>query len=284
MNKFKNQLEINNFKEVATLKGDFKLQQGNTDKNKQPSVYVWVARKEDLHYPVYIGKAGSGAINRFQQHLQGFKGPLKNGSVSGEKKKKVIEYLFAQGYTLIIFERISANTNPVILEALGLDVNLRSGISFNSTEEEIFIEAFKDFGFNKNLIMNDFVDVENVKSCLKSTELKRNDKEEIDPLRLLDLIINSSDLKFTKVNWNDQNRYKAELHEFQIHIRQLTSGVGIELRGPLDAIKAIKAVEGGSDREDSVFYPWSMDFAKSLNVSLYRINELKSIVEDYKER
>lgn len=271
---------------MGELDNNLNIDETSDEANKQPSVYVWVAEKDKSLYPVYVGKAGKGALKRYGEHVQGFKGPQNNGSVSGEKKKKVIEFLFNEGYSLSIFERVSVSTNPEILEMLKINVKLRNEISksFNSTEEEIFIEAFRSYGFNKKLIMNSFIDVENVKSWIKTTDDEKIEIKEIDPLKLLDSIINSSDLKFTKVNWNDQNRYKAEIYDFQIHIRQLSSGVGIELRGPLDSIKAIKAVEEGSDREDSVFYPWQHDFAKSLSVSLYRINQLKRIVENFKNR
>ena len=162
-------LQDNQFRILGEITRELELipTSGNENSTKS-SVYTWVAEKGSMVYAIYLGKAGRVALKRFKEHVQGFQGPSNNGSISGEKKKEILLFLIELGYTIKVYERISAVITDEMLQTLGLKVNVPNEISMNASEEEILINAFGDFGFNDYLILNNRVDIDYTKSIIKA--------------------------------------------------------------------------------------------------------------------
>lgn len=288
MNEVKELLNKNNFQKVGEIKNDLSFKPTNDSINKEPSVYVWLAVKKENLIPIYVGKAGKGAIKRFKEHKRGFLGPKKNGSKSGENKSILLKRLFNLNYSVLIFERVSEKTSNEILKAINITnpKSIAVKTSLNSSEEEVFIKLFSRFGFNEDLILNNKIDVDKTKKIIGShkTQIKNTSYTMINKLEDLNKL--NTGLEFN--NFKEHDNFKsasAKLDKFHIVAYGKKSGLNFELRGiNKSEKKELKAQfkklnKSSLLREDSVYYPWKRDFCKTMNECNIRISLLKEIAE-----
>ena len=187
MNELCKTLEDYGFERVGAIEsdstGNFKSMTQLTDWKKSviknteeiPSVYVWVLELEvegekTPKTAFYVGKAGNGFFpKRFDGHRGGSK-PAPGGSVSGRNRWDLLKLIIGpkkdSNYTIGVYERKSKEVDASVLKALGLDslvtaefIKKIEGIRMNSSEEEIFIEYFKQFGINGELVGNNINDL-----------------------------------------------------------------------------------------------------------------------------
>lgn len=162
-----------NFKSMSNLSEyNRDPEHNNIRKNETPSVYVWAL--EEKKTPItafYVGKAGKGFFpERFNGHRNGsMQG--KGGSISGRNRWKLLKLIIGpeaehSNYTIGVYERMSNQVDKSVLQALGLGslataefIKEMKGIRMNSSEEEIFIEYFKQFGINGELVGNNINDL-----------------------------------------------------------------------------------------------------------------------------
>ena len=186
MNKLSKNLKNYRFERVGAIEsdkdGNFKsmsnlseynrdIEHNNIRQNETPSVYVWAL--EEKKTPItafYVGKAGSGFFpERFDGHRGGSK-PAPGGSISGRNRWDLLKLIIGpkkdSNYTIGVYERKSKEVDASVLKALGLDslvtaefIKEMKGIRMNSSEEEIFIEYFKQFGINGELVGNNINDL-----------------------------------------------------------------------------------------------------------------------------
>ena len=136
------------------------------EKSKKYCVYIWIARKKDQIIPLYIGKARNGVIERMGQHMGGFRED-KNGSVSGRRKRKILEKLLKSNWRVEVHSKESQST--VRLETLSKELfefdtqqfrNIKFPcVSLYSIEEELLIRFFQ-VNFPDAILMNGLKDSE----------------------------------------------------------------------------------------------------------------------------
>jgi hypothetical protein len=180
MNDLNCKLSTYDFKRVGAIesdeRGNFKSMTQLTDwkksaiiKKNERSVYVWALELEveGEKTPItafYVGKAGEGFFpKRFDGHRGGSK-PAPGGSISGRNRWELLKLIIGpkdSNYTIGVYERKSHEVDESVLKALGLGslftdefIKEMKGIRMNSSEEEIFIEYFKQFGINGELVGN----------------------------------------------------------------------------------------------------------------------------------
>ena len=186
MNGLSSKLRTYGFERVGAIEsdstGNFKSMTQLTDWKKSviknteeiPSVYVWaleleVEGEKTPKTAFYVGKAGKGFFpKRFDGHRNGSM-PGKGGSPSGRNRWKLLKLIIGpkdSNYTIGVYERKSKEVDASVLKALGLDslvtaefIKEMKGIRMNSSEEEIFIEYFKQFGINGELVGNNINDL-----------------------------------------------------------------------------------------------------------------------------
>ena len=189
MNKLSKNLKNYRFERVGAIEsdkdGNFKsmsnlseynrdIEHNNIRQNETPSVYVWaleleVEGEKTPKTAFYVGKAGKGFFpERFKGHRNGSM-PGKGGSPSGRNRWKLLKLIIGpkdSNYTIGVYERKSKEVDASVLKALGLGslvtaefIKKIEGIRMNSSEEEIFIEYFKQFGINGELVGNNINDL-----------------------------------------------------------------------------------------------------------------------------
>ena len=135
------------------------------EKNKNYCVYIWIARKKDQIVPLYFGKARNGVIERMSQHVGGFRED-KNGSVSGRRKRKIIEKLLESNWEVEVYSRDSRFLDSLEIGSKELfDFNTQKNenikyhiVSLYSFEEELLIRFFEE-NFQKITLMNGIKDI-----------------------------------------------------------------------------------------------------------------------------
>jgi hypothetical protein len=122
-------------------------------------VYIWLARKENQFIPLYIGKASKGIVERMNQHKGGFRHD-KNGSVSGRRKRKIIEELIENNWSIEVYSKESRFTDNETFskDLFEFDYSEYSSvelprISLYSIEEELLIRFF-ELNFSNVVLMN----------------------------------------------------------------------------------------------------------------------------------
>jgi hypothetical protein len=133
---------------------------------KRHCVYIWVAKKDNLFLPLYIGKSRNGVIHRMKQHIGGFRED-KNGSVSGRRKRKILEKIIECNWTIQVHSRESQFEENIAKFSQGLfyfnSTKIHSiklpNVSFFSLEEELLIQFFKE-NFPNLQLMNGLKDVD----------------------------------------------------------------------------------------------------------------------------
>jgi hypothetical protein len=178
-----------NFKSMSNL-SEYHTdpEHNNIRQNETPSVYVWALEREveEKKTPItafYVGKAGKGFFpERFKGHRNGSM-PGKGGSPSGRNRWKLLKLIIGpkdSNYTIGVYERKSKEVDASVLKALGLGslvtaefIKKIEGIRMNSSEEEIFIEYFKQFGIHGELVGNNINDLgiamEKIQAFLQKT-------------------------------------------------------------------------------------------------------------------
>lgn len=128
---------------------------------KTNCVYIWLARKNEKMIPLYFGKARKGVSARMKQHLGGFRED-KNGSVSGRRKRKILEILLDSKWAIEVYSRESLTTKSMQGELfdfntpIGKKINQPS-VSLYSLEEEMLTYFFTDI-FPQVWLMNGLKD------------------------------------------------------------------------------------------------------------------------------
>lgn len=136
------------------------------EKNKNYCVYIWIARKKDQIVPLYIGKARNGVVERMSQHIGGFRED-KNGSVSGRRKRKILEKLLESNWRVEVHSKESQSA--LSLESISKELfefetqHLKKikfpHVSLYSFEEELLIRFF-EVNFPDVTLMNGLKDSE----------------------------------------------------------------------------------------------------------------------------
>ena len=133
--------------------------------NKNYCIYIWIARRQDQIVPLYIGKARNGVVERMSQHVGGFRED-KNGSVSGRRKRKIIEKLLESNWEVEVYSRDSRFLDSLEIGYKELfDFNTQKNenikypiVSLYSFEEELLIRFFEE-NFQKITLMNGIKDI-----------------------------------------------------------------------------------------------------------------------------
>ena len=112
---------------ILSIERDKKL-----NPKKEPGVYMWVSKKQDIYTVRYIGKAGNGLRNRIKQHEAGYK---RHGSIKLDK-------CLDDNHLLEIWFKISDYKKSNIY-------NIFKKTSLFSFEEEILILEYAKTIFNK---------------------------------------------------------------------------------------------------------------------------------------
>lgn len=160
----KNQFVIEGNWEVSM---DGKLRfKSKLEKNKNYCVYIWIAKKEDKCVPLYIGKSRNGVFERMGQHMGGFRED-NNGSVSGRRKRKILEKLLESNWNVEVYSKESQSTAS--LQKLSKEFfefethplkNIKfPNVSLYSFEEELLIRFF-EVNFPDVTLMNGLKDSE----------------------------------------------------------------------------------------------------------------------------
>ena len=160
----KNQFVIEGNWEVS-MDGKIRFK-SKLEKSKKYCVYIWIARKKDQIVPLYIGKARNGVVERMGQHMGGFRED-KNGSVSGRRKRKILEKLLESNWRVEVHSKESKST--VSLETFYTEFfefethhlkNIKlPHVSLYSFEEELLIRFF-EVNFPDLTLMNGLKDTE----------------------------------------------------------------------------------------------------------------------------
>jgi hypothetical protein len=127
-------------------------------------VYIWLARKQGKIIPLYFGKARNGVFDRMKQHVGGFRED-KNGSVSGRRKRNILDKLLSSNWTIEVHAKESSSTGSLDLFSSGLfefrsreDENIQfPSVSLYSIEEEVLIRFF-EVNFPYLILMNGLKD------------------------------------------------------------------------------------------------------------------------------
>jgi hypothetical protein len=103
-----------------------------------PKVYLWLTINNSTKECkiIYVGKTQFTIQKRMSQHIQGFKGKMNHGSVSGSKKFIHLIQEFQKGNNIEIWSR-NSEIREIIIEG-----KHQKKISHYSTEEEFFIKEF----------------------------------------------------------------------------------------------------------------------------------------------
>jgi len=136
------------------------------EKNKNYCVYIWIARKKDQIVPLYIGKARNGVVERMSQHIGGFRED-KNGSVSGRRKRKILEKLLESNWKVEVHSKESQSTlslDKFSEEFFEFETQHIKNIKFPkvslySFEEELLIRFFQ-VNFPEVVLLNGLKDSE----------------------------------------------------------------------------------------------------------------------------
>ena len=131
----------------------------STVKNRH-CVYIWLANKENQILPLYIGKARNGVVQRMNEHKGGFRED-KNGSVSGRRKRKVLEELLKNKWSLEVYARDCKWADDINCNFWGLfELKVNNNDSFQfppvslySIEEELLIRFFEQ-NYSNTLLLN----------------------------------------------------------------------------------------------------------------------------------
>jgi hypothetical protein len=132
----------------------------NTSSRKVHCIYVWLANKENQILPLYIGKARNGVVQRMKEHKGGFKED-KNGSVSGRRKRKVLEELVKNKWSIEVYARECKWADDMNYNFWELfELNVHNNYSFQfppvslySIEEELLIRFFEQ-NYTNTLLLN----------------------------------------------------------------------------------------------------------------------------------
>ena len=160
----------NNFNKVGQFK--LKVDKVNFDseeyniENQRNLIYSWVAEKNDFKPIVlYVGKTSSNIRKRIKEHEQGFLGKANNGSISGEFKKHVLEYLLNEKFDIFIYLKKSIHISNELIEVLKIDMkdmSLLSEIYTHHLEEEVYIKLLSQFNAKKLKLPLNNVNVKSV--------------------------------------------------------------------------------------------------------------------------
>jgi hypothetical protein len=160
----KNQFVIEGNWEVS-MDGKIRFK-SKSEKSKKYCVYIWIARKKDQIVPLYIGKARNGVVERMGQHMGGFRED-KNGSVSGRRKRKILEKIIESNWEVEVHSRDSQSLDSLQLGSKELfDFIIQENkniiypiVSLYSFEEELLIRFFEE-NFPQITLMNGLNDSE----------------------------------------------------------------------------------------------------------------------------
>jgi hypothetical protein len=127
-------------------------------------VYIWLARKNNQIVPLYVGKSKNGILERMKQHTGGFRED-KNGSVSGRRKRKILEKLLDSNWIVEVHSKESRSMgNFDIISNKLFEFNSKQiesikspYISLYSFEEELLIRFF-ELNFSYVKLMNGLKD------------------------------------------------------------------------------------------------------------------------------
>jgi hypothetical protein len=160
----------NNFKKAGQFKlkvdkVNFESEECNIE-NHSNLIYSWVAEKIGFKPIVlYVGKTSSNIRKRIKEHEQGFRGKANNGSISGEFKKHVLEYLLENKFIVSVYVRESLPISKKLIEVLKIDmtsISLQLDIYTHHLEEEVYIKLLSQFNAKKLKLPLNNVNVKSV--------------------------------------------------------------------------------------------------------------------------